>query len=548
MSATSCLLSEDQFLCCICLDVFTDPVTIPCGHNFCKTCISHHWNINQVKCQCPMCKKTFKCRPQLPVNTFISDMVSEFRQSVENKGIKDFKTQVAKPGEVPCDVCTAPKLKALKSCLTCLASYCGIHLDPHLTANSLQKHQLIDPVENMESRVCTKHKKPLELFCRTDQKNVCSHCSVSDHVTHNIVSVKDEYEAKKVELERAEAEVQKIIQDRQFKIQQIQNLKKHRKEDAEREISNGVRIFTILMQTAERSLNELIEMIEEEQKMTEKRADGFIREIQQEISALEKRSAEMQQLSCTQDHLHLLQNSSLLDNALLARNRMEVSFHPPPNEGTVMGAVTQLEEIFKTEKKQLLHKFKLKRVQHYAVDVTLEPDSANPWLELSDDAKQVNCGKVRKDLPDNPERFSLYTTVLAQQSFSSGRFYYEVVVSGKSDWTLGVVKGSVNRKGIIPVSPLNGYWAVGLRNGNEYLSLTSPVVGLSLNSRPQTVGVFVSYEDGLVSFYDVDAAVHLYSFTGCSFSDKLYPFFSPGLHHGDTNSAPLIISPVDHSD
>lgn len=138
--------------------------------------------------------------------------------------------------------------------------------------------------------------------------------------------------------------------------------------------------------------------------------------------------------------------------------------------------------------------------------------------------------------------------MLAQQSFSFGRFYYEVQVTGKTDWTLGVAKESVNRKGIIPLSPVNGYWAVGLRNGNEYLSLTSPVVSLSLKFRPQRVGVFVSYEEGLVSFYDVDEAVHLYSFTDCCFTEKLFPFFSPGLNHGGVNSAPLIITPVHHAD
>ncbi|XP_070774341.1 E3 ubiquitin-protein ligase TRIM39-like [Enoplosus armatus] len=546
MSATSCLLSEEQFLCCICLDVFTDPVTIPCGHNFCKNCITQHWNVNSV--QCPMCKKLFKTRPELPVNTFISEMAAEFRQSAGKKGSGDSEIQVAKPGEVPCDVCTGTKLKAVKSCLTCFASYCSVHLDPHMTADSLKRHWLTDPVENMEARMCTKHKKTLELFCKTDQTCVCSYCTVSEHVAHNITSLKDEYEEKKVELEQAEAEIQQMIQERQLKIQQIKRLKMHSKEDAEREIANGVRIFTILMQTAERGLNKLIERIEERQNMTEEQTNGLIKELEQEISVLMKRTAEVQQLLRTQDHLHLLQNFKSMNTALSTMNWTEVIFRPPSYEGTVMKAVTELEEMLSREKKQVLHEALLKRVQHYAVDVVLEADTANPWLVLSDDGKQVRCGEVRRDLPDNAKRFSLYATVLAQQCFSSGRFYYEVQVTGKTDWTLGVVKGSVNRKGIIPLSPVNGYWAVGLRNGNEYLTLASPVVSLSLNSRPQRVGVFVSYEEGLVSFYDIDAAVHLYSFTDCCFTGKLCPFFSPGLHHGGMNSAPLIISPVNHTD
>ncbi|XP_053186140.1 E3 ubiquitin-protein ligase TRIM39-like [Scomber japonicus] len=548
MSATSCMLSEEQFLCCICLDVFTAPVTIPCGHNFCKNCITQHWNINSAKYQCPMCKKSFKARPELPVNTFISEMAAEFKQSVGKKSSIDSEIQIAKPGEVSCDVCTGTKLKALKSCLTCLASYCGIHLDPHLSADSLKKHELIDPMENMEGRVCTKHKKPLELFCNTDQTCVCSHCTVSDHVTHNFASLKDKYEAKKAELQQAEAEIQHMIQERRLNIQQLERLKMHSKEDAEREIAHGVRIYTIIMQNAERGLNELIEMIEDRQRRSEEHANGFIKELEQEISSLVKRTSEVQQLSCTHDHLHLLQTFTSLTTAPPCKTWTELSLRPPSYEGTVMEAVTQLEDTFSTEKRRLLHEAKLKRVQHYAVDMILEPDTANPWLMLSNDGKQVWCGDTRRDLSDNSERFSLYVNVLAQQTFTSGRFYYEVQVTGKTDWTLGVVKGSVCRKGIIPLSPANGYWAVCLRNGNEYLALTSPPVKLSLSSRPQKIGVYVSYDEGLVSFYDVDAAVHLYSFTDCSFTHQLCPFFSPGINHGGVNSAPLIISPVNQTD
>uniref|UniRef100_A0A3B5KJY2 B30.2/SPRY domain-containing protein n=1 Tax=Xiphophorus couchianus TaxID=32473 RepID=A0A3B5KJY2_9TELE len=106
----------------------------------------------------------------------------------------------------------------------------------------------------------------------------------------------------------------------------------------------------------------------------------------------------------------------------------------------------------------------MKFVQQFAVDVTLDPDTAHPNLILSDDGKQVKHGDVKKKLPDNPERFSTYVNVLGQQSFSSGRFYFEVQVKGKTKWTLGVARESINRKGIINLNPQNGFWTVGLRN------------------------------------------------------------------------------------
>ncbi|XP_028460607.1 zinc finger protein RFP isoform X3 [Perca flavescens] len=546
MAAANYLQSEDQFLCSICLDVFTDPVTTPCGHNFCKNCITEHWNTSN-RCLCPICKESFTTRPGLRVNTFISEMVAQFRQSAQQKASSSSsEQQVSKPGEVPCDVCTGTKLKALKSCLVCLVSYCETHLEPHLTMSGLKRHQLIDPVENLEGRMCTKHDKPLELFCKTDQTCVCMLCTVLDHKMHDVVPLKEEYEGKKVELGKTGAEIQQMIQKRRLKIQEIKHSVGLSEEDADREIAEGVQVFTSLKESVERGLNELINTIKEKQKTTEKQAEAFIKELEQEISELMKRSTEVEQLSRSEDHLHLLQSVQSLNiqQPPPTKDWTEVSIRPSSFEGTVVKAVVQLEETLSKEMKKLLAESELKRVQQYAVDVTLDPDTAHPKLHLSDDGKQVNLGDVRKNLPDNPERFSKCACVLGKQSFSSGRFYFEVQVKEKTKWDLGVARESINRKESITLSPQNGYWTIWLRNRNEYKALADPDVLLSLKSPPQKVGVFVDYEEGLVSFYDVDAAALIYSFTGCSFTEKLFPYFCPCNNSGGKNSAPLIISPV----
>uniref|UniRef100_A0A3Q4GX95 RING-type domain-containing protein n=1 Tax=Neolamprologus brichardi TaxID=32507 RepID=A0A3Q4GX95_NEOBR len=301
-----------QFLCCICLDVFTDPVSIPCGHNFCKNCITEYWDMN-VTCQCPMCKETFYTIPQLRVNTLLSEMVAQFKCEVQQKvSSSSSEQQAAKPGEVPCDICTGTRLKALKSCLVCQESYCQTHLEPHLTKKGLKRHQLIDAVENLEGRMCKKHDKPLELFCNTN--HTC-----------------DKYDGKKAELEKTEAEIQQMIQKRRQKIQEIK---------------------------------ESVKMIKGAETK-EKQAEGLIKDLEQEISELMKRRSE--------------------------------------------------------------------------VDVTLDPDTANSKLILSDDRKQVHHGDVKKKLPDNPERISYCVNVLGKQSFSSGRFYFEVQV--KSHCVLRMVSG-----------------------------------------------------------------------------------------------------------
>ncbi|XP_026016825.1 E3 ubiquitin-protein ligase TRIM21-like [Astatotilapia calliptera] len=548
MSAASNLRSEDQFLCSICLDVFTDPVSTPCGHNFCKTCISQHWDMSQ-SCQCPMCKETFYTRPQLRVNTFISEMVAQFRREAQQKASSSSsEQQAAKPGEVPCDVCTGTRLKALKSCLVCQTSYCQTHLEPHLTLKGLKRHQLVDAVENLEGRMCTKHDKLLELFCKTDQTCVCMLCSVLDHKNHEFVPLREEYEGKKAELEKTEAEIQQMIQKRRLKIQEITESVKMSKDAADRQKAEGVQVLTALMESVERRLKELMKEIEDKQEATEKQAEGLIKDLEQEISELMERSSEVEQLSRSEDHLHLLQSFSSLKAAPPSKDWTEVRVHPPSYEGTVGRAVAQLEETIRKLMKKKLLEAELQRVQQHEVDVTLDPDTAHPKLILSDDGKQVYHSDVRKNLPDNPERFSQCANVLGEQSFSSGRFYFEVQVKGKTEWTLGVATESINRKGGITLSPQDGFWTVGLVNGNEYEAAASPLVPLCLNPGPEKVGVFVDYEEGLVSFYDVGAAALIYSFTGCSFTHKLHPFFEPCFNDGGKNSAPLIICPVNQTD
>ncbi|KAM9425668.1 uncharacterized protein KZ484_011866 [Pholidichthys leucotaenia] len=535
MSAARNLRSEEQFLCSICLDVFTNPVTTSCGHNFCKNCIEKNWN-NSRTFRCPNCNEIFLSRPELRINTFISEMVSQFRREAQQKSSSSSSEQhAAKPGEVPCDICAGTKLKALKSCLVCLISYCETHLEPHITLKRLKGHQLIEPVENLDGRICLTHDKPLGLFCKTDQTCVCLNCTYSDHSTHEFVPLTEECEEKKTELGKAKGEIQQMIQKKQLKIEEIKELVKKSKNAADREKAEGVQVFTALKESVESHLNKLIKEIEDKQKTTEKQAEDSIKDLEQEISELVKRNSKVEQLLKSEDHLHVLQSFSSLKAAPSTKGWTEVRVRQPSYEGTVMRAVAQLEEMISEQMK----KFELKWVQKYEVDVTLDPNTAHPELIVSDDGKQVYDSDVRKELPDNPERFSKSGCILGKQSFSSGRFYFEVQVKGKSEWGLGVVRESVNRKEDIDLSPQNDFWSVFLMNGNEYIAGDDPPVHLSFWPGPKKVGVFVDYDGGLVSFYNVDVPALIYSFTGCSFNDKLHLFFHPGENDGGINVEPL---------
>ncbi|XP_048059535.1 E3 ubiquitin-protein ligase TRIM39-like isoform X1 [Megalobrama amblycephala] len=542
MSSSSGPLTE-ELQCSICLDVFTDPVSTPCGHNFCKTCLNKCWDNSQT-CNCPYCKETFKIRPDLKINTTLRELVDHYKKkSPEKKPEVLKKPEILKKTEVLCDICEERKLKALKSCLVCQSSYCETHLERHLKVAGLKKHKLINPVRNLEDYICQKHERPLELFCRDDQTCVCTICAVKDHKNHNTVPIEEEIEEKKTQLMKTQKDVQQMIQDRIKKIQDVKHSAEVRKRNTEEEKAARVELLTDLIRSIERCQTELLEMMEEQQKAAEKQEEVLIEELEQEITELKMRNTELEQLSHTEDHLHLLQIYSSLCSSRNTRNWSEISVKTDESLETLRRALTQLQDTVQ-EKLTLTD---LKRMQQYEVDVTLDPDTAHPYLILSDDGKQVRHGDIRQKLPNKSERFNRCVNVLGKEGFSSGRFYFEVQVKGKTAWDLGVARESINRKGEFTLSPSDGFWTVWLRNGNEYKALSDPSVSLSLRVKPQRVGVFVDYEEGLVSFYDVESRSHIYSYTGQSFTDKLYPFFSPCNNDGGKNSTPLIITPVNHN-
>ncbi|XP_042280471.1 zinc-binding protein A33-like [Thunnus maccoyii] len=233
MATASSFLSEDQFLCSICLEVFTEPVSVPCGHNFCRACISRHWK-DKEWCQCPLCNEKFNKGLKLCVNT-------EFREVVENfkkHRVTAKNDYPVKEGEVPCDCCLGNKFKASKTCLVCLTSYCETHLEPHQRVAALMRHKLTDPVKKLEDKICKKHNRILELFCRDDLTHVCALCT--EHRAHDTVPLEEEYEEKKAQEEKEKSEVQYIKLKRHKKAQKKKVAAQTKRKDKDEAIANSV--------------------------------------------------------------------------------------------------------------------------------------------------------------------------------------------------------------------------------------------------------------------------------------------------------------------
>ncbi|XP_033987017.1 E3 ubiquitin-protein ligase TRIM47-like [Trematomus bernacchii] len=216
MATASTLLTEDQFQCSICLDVFTQPVSIPCGHNFCKACLTRHWEGKDL-CKCPLCNEKFTKDLKLRVNTGFREVV----ENIKKLQAKADNANPVKPGEVPCDCCPDDnQSKASQTCLVCLTSFCETHLEPHLRVAALKRHTLTRPVQNLEDQVCKKHNRMLERFCRNDQ--TCVLCT--EHSAHDTVPLEEAYVDKRAQIGRKKkAEVQEMKHKRGKRAQKNKN-------------------------------------------------------------------------------------------------------------------------------------------------------------------------------------------------------------------------------------------------------------------------------------------------------------------------------------
>ncbi|KAM7387207.1 hypothetical protein PAMA_009698 [Pampus argenteus] len=432
MATTISLLSKKHFLCYLCRHIFTSPVTIPCGHSFCLSCLSHYWTRHQSR-YCPYCRRVFTEKPDLSVNSILADVSDNYR-----------KTQPQKPPD----------------------------------------DEMVIDVEHM-------------------------------------------------------------IQEREKKIERLKYSLQLQKISYLREVRESHKVFSALVNAIEKSHKAVVAAIEERQREEQNKVETLLRELEKEIQELKKESAESDpQFPVNCDESDVAKESTQNIVSTMCPSEMKdwskVTIETDPCLGVTRRALTDIMDKIKVEINRL-SKSELKRIERYTVDVNLSAKTAHPFLFVSDDRKQVRHTDKLQEVRDHPKRFDRVANVLAKESFSNSRSYWEVEVGEKIEWKLGVVRESINRKGKFSVCPTNGFWILSLKAGGQYVANTSPVTLVALEQRPRKVGVFLDYTEGRVSFYCAESGVHIHTFMD-TFTDRLHPFFSPGSLHDGKNAAPLILS------
>eukprot|EP00063_Salmo_salar_P061438 XP_014036273.1 PREDICTED: E3 ubiquitin/ISG15 ligase TRIM25-like isoform X2 [Salmo salar] len=353
MAQQGILLDQDQFCCSVCLDLLKEPVAIPCGHSYCRSCIEGCWDQDDLKgvYSCPQCRQTFTPRPDLRKNNMLAEVVEKLKKTGLQAAPPDLC--YAGPGDVACDFCTGTrKQKALMSCLVCLVSSCKTHLQPHYSVPALKKHKLVKASTQLQENICSRHDELLKIYCRTDQNCICYLCMVDDHKGHDTVSAAAERTEKQSQLGMSQQKLQQRIQEREKELKELQHAVESLKHSAQATVEDSDRIFTELIHSIERRRSEVKELIRDQEKAQVSQADGLLEQLEQEIAELRRRNADLEQLSHTEDHIHFLQSYQSLSSPSVSSDLPSIVIHPQ-YFGDVNKAVSdvreKLEDVLKGE-------------------------------------------------------------------------------------------------------------------------------------------------------------------------------------------------------
>ncbi|XP_024078822.1 zinc finger protein RFP-like [Terrapene carolina triunguis] len=461
---------QEEATCPICLEYFTEPVTLECGHNFCRTCISQCWEGSDTAASCPQCRETVQQRNLRPNRQLANVVEIAKRLSLQAVG---------------------------------------------------------------EGGVCGRHQEALKLFCEEDQTPICVVCDKSRaHRAHTVVPIQEaaqEYKERiQARLKTLREEREKLLG---LKVTGERNSREYLKQ-TQTERQKIVSEFQQLQQFLEEQERLLLAQLEKLDEEIVRIQNENVSELSEQISHLSELISEMEG-KCKKPASEFLQDiRSTLSRCEKGKFQQPEEISPELEEqvsGFSQKMIALLETLGKF-KDTLPSELERKRGEsfgaHRQVNVTLDPDTAHPQLVLSEYWKTVRRGNTRQRLPNNPERFDTWPCVLGCEGFTSGRHCWEVEVGDGTFWAVGVARESVRRKGRISRSPEGGIWAVQRWGWGQFQALTSPVTPLPLSRAPSRIRVCLDCDQGQVTFIDAGDEAPIFTFLpGSVPGERIRPWF-----------------------
>ncbi|XP_015193294.2 tripartite motif-containing protein 16-like protein isoform X1 [Lepisosteus oculatus] len=512
---------EEQFSCSVCLELLRDPVTIPCGHSYCRGCIERHWDGGAAAgvYSCPQCRRTFSPRPVVGRNTLLVELVEKLKEWGPPPP-PPLPPPPAGPGTVLCDVCPRDK-------------------------------------QSPDRR-------------RRGQRALSAATGRAE---------------KQEQLRAAQAETRAAIRRGEDELRQLRRAARTHKSSSCAAREQSREVFEELIgffQSARLKVDELLVGHEEDAGgLTE----ALIQRLEQRVSELQRREAEMEQLSHTEDHSRFLQNFHTLCASLQPPDVPGVVPGPDLSFTAVRTAVSGLRErvvevcneelakISETVKRTTVYtlspgdtdvcangacdpagtvesgasatctpvspveedalcglKLQEPRTREellkYACPLSLDPDTAFRHLGLTEGDRRGTLRREAQPRPEHPDRFDYWRQVLCRQGLAGGRHYWEVEWSGPKV-SIGACYRGMGRKGAGPQSRLG-------HNAKSW-SLYCSGSGCSLwhdgketaggRARCPRVGVFLDHGAGVLAFYGVAEGVTLLHRVRAAFAEPLYPGF-----------------------
>ncbi|XP_073423552.1 E3 ubiquitin/ISG15 ligase TRIM25-like [Dendrobates tinctorius] len=527
---------RQELLCSICMNIYTDPVTLRCGHNFCQVCIDGVLDTDggYGDYSCPECRATFQKWPPLQKNITLCNVVENYRST------QPHQEEIT---GICCTYCVESPVTAVKSCLMCEASLCEKHLKVHINISA--DHVLTDPSTSLKTKKCSIHKKILEYYCTEDAACICVSCSLAgEHRGHRVEMLEEASEKKKEKLRNI---LHKLTTERNKTEERVQSLEERKEKAPERAAGEAERV-TALFIDIRRRVDDLEKRILSE---ISRREEKILLSLSDVIQKLERKKDE---LSRKMRHIEELCN--MTDPLTVLQEPDTGDLCDPEEEGEHYGGdkttgghgggdkttgghgggdkttgghdggdrgVALISHISHTLSAMIRDINVTFYVQDRA-DILLDVNTAGNNLRISDDLKTATWTWNIQTHPETAERFQ-YNQVMSGRGFTSGRHYWDVEISRSTNWMVGMCYPSIDRRGRQSYFGNNNKsWGLykGLVNNQYSVIHNSKVTPLPHQISSDRFRICLDCKAGQLSFYELcDPIRHLHTFTA-AFTEPLH--------------------------